>query len=76
MSIEAQAVAPVTSPVRSVTRSAALIIKVPPTVLESVPPSELDAQIEEPMDYSPIATLSMPDQPDEVWPDGTGPLGF
>lgn len=60
----------------AVTRSVALVVQAPPASLHAVPPYELDGQIEEPMDFSPILNVAAPDFPPEVWPDGPGPLGF
>jgi hypothetical protein len=64
------------APAYPTTRSAAVVMKAPPAALQSVPPSELDGQIEETMDYSPITNLAVPDFPPEEWPEGPGPLGF
>lgn len=61
---------------RSVTRSVAVIVEAPRSVLEAVPPREFDSQIEEPMDESAIAALDVPQHPAEAWPEGSGPFGF
>jgi hypothetical protein len=58
------------------TKSSAVVIVASPAALQGAPPNELDGQIEEPMDYSPIADVVAPDYPPEEWPEGPGPLGF
>jgi hypothetical protein len=57
------------------TRSVAVVVKAPTSVLHAVPPAELDDQIEETMNYSPLATIAAPDHPAEEWPEGSGPFG-
>lgn len=73
MSFEAPTIPPNAYPT---TKSAAVVLKASPVVLHAAPPSELDSQVEEPMDYTPISNLAAPDYPPEEWPEGPGPLGF
>jgi hypothetical protein len=61
---------------RSASRSVAVIVRAPASVLHVTPPEEFDDQIEEPIDYSPLATVAAPDHPAEEWPEGSGPFGF
>jgi hypothetical protein len=58
------------------TKSSAVVIFASPAALQSAPPAELDGQVEEAMDYSPITDVVAPDFPPEQWPEGPGPLGF
>ncbi len=60
------------------TKSVAIVVEAPASVLRAAPPYEFDGHIEEPMDYTPIEVgkLAAPDYPDEEWPAGAGPLGF
>lgn len=58
------------------TRSAAIIVQAPLAALDAAPPPDLDSQVEETMDYTPITDVAAPDFPPEEWPEGAGPLGF
>ncbi len=68
--------APQQNNISTITRSVAVVVNVPLTALQAVPPPEFDGHIEEAMDYSPVPDLAAPDHPDEEWPEGSGPLGF
>jgi hypothetical protein len=57
------------------TRSIAVVVSAPASALHAVPPAEFDDQIEETIDYSPLATIAALDHPAEEWPEGSGPFG-
>ena len=56
--------------------SSAIVVEARPSALQAIPRAEFDGQIEDAMDYSPISNVAAPDHPAEVWPEGSGPLGF
>jgi hypothetical protein len=68
--------APATPQALLTTKSSAIVVVASSRVREAAPPTGLDDQVEEPMDYSPIADVVAPDYPPEEWPEGPGPLGF
>lgn len=57
------------------TRSIAIVVSAPASALNPVPPAAVDDQIEEAIDYSPLATIAALDHPAEEWPEGSGPFG-